>query len=494
MAWQRQQMSVQLLGIVRFHELWHVGHECRIRSRVMVCTSSVIPLLVSLALPALPQEVSAKPSASAVAQDVVATSWPSYHGRFGCGYADGFATATEWDVKTGKNIAWQTPIPGLSHSSVVVWGERVFVNTAVKDGGGDAELRVGLYGDIASVEDESKHELRLLCLNKSDGKVLWSKVAFHGVPAIKRHPKGSHAASTPATDGTYVATFLGSEGLHVYTVDGQFLWKKDFGVLDSGYFRSPDAQWGWASSPVIYDGRIYVQCDVQEDSFCAAFDIKTGQQVWHTAREEEPTWCTPTVHVTGKRRQLILNGWKHMGGYDLDTGKELWKLQGTGDIPVPTPVVGHGLVFLTTAHGGPARILAISEDAVGEMAIKPDGKNLIWADRRYGAYMQSPFVYGDELYVCRDNGVISCWDAKTGEKHFHHRMTAGVGYSASGIAADGKLYYPSEEGDVHVVKAGKQYELLAVNELGETCMAAPAVSAGMLFFRTRTKLIAVAPQ
>ena len=186
MAWQRQQLPGQLLGTVRFHELWRVGHECRIRSRVMVCTSSVIPLLVSLALPALPQEVPVKPSPSAVAQDVVATSWPSYHGRFGCGYADGFATATEWDVKTGKNIAWQTPIPGLSHSSVVVWGERVFVNTAVKDGGGDAELRVGLYGDIASVEDESKHELRLLCLNKSDGKVLWSKVAFHGVPAIKR--------------------------------------------------------------------------------------------------------------------------------------------------------------------------------------------------------------------------------------------------------------------------------------------------------------------
>jgi outer membrane protein assembly factor BamB len=442
----------------------------------------------------LPQESgpSVASGAEKVADDPSATSWPTYHGRFGCGVADGFATPSEWNVETGKNIAWSTPIPGLSHSSVVVWGERLFVNTAVKDGGGADELKVGLYGDIGSVEDDSKYEFRLLCLNKADGKLLWSKTAWHGVPAIKRHPKGSHAASTPATDGVHVATFFGSEGLYVYTVDGELLWQKSFGVLDSGFFRDPTAQWGWASSPVIYGGRVYVQCDVQKDSFVAAFDIKTGDQVWRTAREEVPTWCTPTVHVTDKRRQLILNGWKHMGGYDLDTGKELWQLEGTGDIPVPTPVAAHGLIFLTSAHGGPARILAVAEDATGELTVDADGKNMVWADRRYGAYMQTPFVYGDELYVCRDNGVVTCWDAKTGEKHYNHRLTAGVGYSASGIAADGKLYYPSEEGDVHVVKAGKSYELLAVNELGETCMAAPAVSAGMLFFRTRSKLIAVA--
>ena len=245
MAWQRQQMSVQLLGIVRFHELWHVGHECRIRSRVMVCTSSVIPLLVSLALPALPQEVPVKPSPSAVAQDVVATSWPSYHGRFGC------ATPTALRrLPNGTSRRARTSLGRLRSRDCHIrrswFGANGCSSTPrSKMAVAMRRLRVGLYGDIASVEDESKHELRLLCLNKSDGKVLWSKVAFHGVPAIKRHPKGSHAASTPATDGTHVATFLGSEGLHVYTVDGEFLWKKDFGVLDSGFFRVPDAQWGW---------------------------------------------------------------------------------------------------------------------------------------------------------------------------------------------------------------------------------------------------------
>lgn len=443
--------------------------------------TATIALTLTLVTPAL---------AAQQGQDPTATNWPSYHGEFGRGYADGFATPIKWDVEKGENIAWSTKIPGLSHSSVVVWGDKVLVNTAVKEG--EAELRVGLYGDIGSVEDDSEHEFRLLCLDRTSGKVLWSKLVWKGVPAIKRHPKGSHAASTPATDGERIAVFHGSEGLHVFDMDGELLWKKEFGVLDSGFFRMPSAQWGWASSPVIHDGRVYIQADHQKDSFVAAFDAKTGDQLWRTARDEAPTWCTPTVHITDDRRQLVLNGWKHMGGYDLDTGKPLWWLEGTGDIPVPTPVASHGLIFLTNAHGGPARILAINEASEGELSVDADGEQMVWANRRFGAYMQSPFVYGDELYVCRDNGVITCWDAKTGEQHYRERLTAGVGYTASGVAADGKLYYPSEEGDVHVVKAGKEYELLAVNAMGETCMAAPAISHGMIFIRTRTRLVAVA--
>lgn len=421
-------------------------------------------------------------------------SWPSFHGEFGRGFADGHATPTTWDVQTGENIAWVAEIPGMSHSSPVVYGDRVFLNTAVKEGGGDAELKVGLYGSITPVDDDSVHEFRLLCLDRRSGEMIWSKTVWQGVPAVKRHPKGSHAASTPATDGEHVAVFFGTEGLHVYTVDGELLWRKSFGMLDSGFFRMPKAQWGWASSPVIHDGRVYIQADAQENSFVAAFDVETGEQIWRTARDEVPTWSTPTVHVTDERRQLVLNGWKHIGGYDLDTGEELWKLEGTGDIPVPTPVAAHGLVFITNAHGGPARILAISEDAEGEMTTDPDGRNMIWSSRRYGAYMQSPIVYGDELYVCRDNGVITCWDARTGKLHYRERLSAGVGYTASGVAADGKLYYPSEEGEVHVVEAGTEFELLAVNELGEICMASPAVAAGMLLFRTRTRLVAVRAQ
>ena len=157
-------------------------------------------------------------------------SWPSYHGPHGRGYADGFATPVEWDVEGGENIAWSTPVPGLSHSAPIIWGDRVYLTTAVKDG--DAELRVGLYGDIGSVEDDSEHQFRLLCLDRRSGAVLWSRVAWEGVPAVKRHPKGSHAASTPATDGEHVAVFFGSEGLHVFDTDGERLWEKSCSISD----------------------------------------------------------------------------------------------------------------------------------------------------------------------------------------------------------------------------------------------------------------------
>ncbi len=429
------------------------------------------------------------------AQSDAETAWPGFHGPHGRGVAEGFETATEWDVESGKNIAWQTAIPGLSHSSPVIWGDMVFVNTSIRQGDkeGEEELKVGLYGDIRPVEDDSEFDFQLLCVDRKSGEVRWSKSVWRGKPAIPRHPKGTHAASTPATDGEHVATFLGSEGLHVYTVAGEKLWSKDFGVLDSCFFAMPKAQWGWASSPIIHDGRVYVQADAHEGSFVAAFDVATGKQVWRTDRAEKSTWCTPTVHIGEGRRQLVLNGWKHIGGYDLDSGKPLWWLAGKGDLPVPRPAVAHDMFFLTSSHGG-TQILAVAANSKGELSMEADGKQMVWSSKRFGAYMQTPIVYGDELYVCRDNGVITCWDARTGTQHYRERLTAGFGYTSSGVAADGKLYYSSEEGDVHVVKAGPEFELLGVHEFGETVMATPAISRGMLLYRTRTKLVAIAPE
>ena len=419
--------------------------------------------------------------------------WPSFRGPRARGFVEGGTAPKKWDLAQGENVLWKVAVPGLAHSSPVIWGERIFLTTAVKQGDGEAELKVGLYGDIQPVPDEGVHRFQVLCFDKRDGSLSWSSTAHEGVPAVKRHPKGSHAASTPATDGEHVVAFFGSEGLYCYDMQGELLWEKDFGLLDSGFFMVPAAQWGFASSPVLHGGRVVVQVDVQEDSFVAAFDADTGEELWRTPRDDVPTWSSPTVDVREGRSQVIVNGYKHIGGYDLATGKELWKLAGGGDIPVPTPVVAHDLIFITNAHGRMAPIYAISVGASGELAASAeDEEQMAWSTPRRGNYMQTPLVYGGFLYCCSDAGVLTCYEADTGVQRYQQRLGGGgSGFTASAVATDGKLYLTSEEGEVHVVTAGPQFELLAVNDLGATCMATPAISQGVLIWRTRSHLVAV---
>lgn len=430
----------------------------------------------------------------AQAEERKTRDWPQFRGPDARGVAEGSPTPTRWDVTQSENLLWKTPIAGLGHSSPVIWGDRVFVTSAVS-GKSDAALRVGLYGDIASVDDDTEHRWMLYCLDKTNGKVVWEQTVHTGVPRVKRHTKSTHANSTPATDGKHIVTFFGSEGLYCHDMDGKLLWKKDFGLLDSGYYMVPQAQWEFGSSPVIHDGVVIVQCDVQKGSFIAAFNVNDGKEIWRASRDEVPTWSTPTVHVGADRTQVIANGLKHIGGYDFKTGKELWKLQGGGDIPVPTPIVAHDLIFITNAHGMAAPFYAVRTSAEGDVSL-PEGRTsgtyMAWSDLRTGIYMQTPLVYGDRLYACRDNGVLAVYDARTGQKVYRERLGGGsTGFTASAVAADDKVYFTSEEGNVYVVKAGDTFDLLATNPLGEVCMATPAVSEGVLFFRTQGHLVAI---
>ncbi len=418
--------------------------------------------------------------------------WPSFRGPGALGVADEHPTATEWNVEDGTNIKWRIAVPGLAHSSPVIWGDKLFVTTAIRASGAQ-ELKVGLYGDIAPVEDDSEYTYETHCYDKNSGELRWKRAAWTGVPAIKRHTKGSHAASSPATDGKRVLAWFASEGLYCYDMQGELQWKHDFGVLDSGYYQVKDAQWGFSTSPVLFDDRVIAQVDIQEGSFVAVLDAKTGKELWRTAREEVPTWSTPAVDVRDGRAQVICNGYKHIGGYDLSTGDELWKLEGAFDIPVPTPVVSHDTIFITGSHGSPPQIYAIDVNAKGTLTLDPEAnEHLRWMHPNRGTYMQTPIVYGDEVYFCTDAGILNCFDVATGEEIFRERLGSGsTGFTSSGVAADGKLYFASEEGDVHVVLAGF-FEELAVNALGEECMASPAISEGVMFYRTRGHLVAIA--
>jgi outer membrane protein assembly factor BamB len=288
---------------------------------------------------------------------------------------------------------------------------------------------------------------------------------------------------------------MGSEGLFCFDMEGRLLWKKDLGAMDSGYFMVPDAQWGFASSPVIHDGKVVVLCDVQKDSFLAVFDLTDGKEVWRTARKDVPTWGTPAITTEGGRTQIVVNGWHHSGGYDFGTGKELWKLDGGGDIPVPTPISANGFVYLTSAHGKFRPMRAIRLDAAGDITPADPGTTnaaIAWAHARQGNYMQTPIVVGDLLYGATDSGVLTCFDAKSGAIRYGERLSrAGEGFTASPVSDGRNLYFTSELGKVFVVPAGQQFSIAATNEFGETCMATPALADGTLYFRTRGKLVAI---
>lgn len=420
-------------------------------------------------------------------------NWPSFRGPQASGVAEGQKTPTTWNTKTGENVLWKTSIPGLGHSSPVIWDQRLFVTTAIAEAG-DVELKVGLYGDGNPADDNGKQTWRLYCLDKESGKILWRRDVHQGSPKIKRHAKSSHANSTPATDGERVVAFFGSEGLHAYDLDGKPLWKKDFGVLHSGSFRNPNAQWGFGSSPVLHEGKVVIQADVFKGSFLTVLDAKTGDEVWRVARAEHPTWSTPTILKHGKRTLILVNGYWHMGAYDFETGAEIWRLAGGGDLAVPTPIVGHGLVYLSSAHGAKRPVYAIRPDAQGDISLKGDATTnagIVWSVPRGGTYIPTPLLYGDQLYVHRTNGVLYSYNAKTGDLIYEVRVAGGQGFTASAVAADGKIYITSENGKTHVIEPGSEYKEIAVNALDEIVMASPAISANTLYFRTQDHIFAL---
>jgi outer membrane protein assembly factor BamB len=422
--------------------------------------------------------------------------WPQFRGIRAAGVGDGFSPRTSWDVAKNQGIAWKTPIPGIGHSSPIVWGSLVCLATSIS-GKRDAGLKVGLYGNVDSVPDDTEHEWRVYCLDKATGAVRWQQSALKAVPKIKRHMKATHANSTLATDGERLIAFFGSEGLYAYDLTGKLLWKKDLGVLDAGWFTDPSAQWETGSSPIIHDGVVVILADVQNGSFLAAFDARDGREIWRVARTDVPTWGTPTVHQVNGRNQLIVNGWRHTGAYDFKTGQEIWKLNGGGDIPVPTPVVSDGLIYITNAHGPKSPVYAIRETATGDISLA-DGatsnNGIAWSAPRDGGYMCTPLVYQGLVYIVKYNGVLTVYDAKSGEQKFQQRVAGGTSaFTSSPIAADGKVYLASEEGHVYVLKAGATFETLADNDMTEPVLATPALSEGTLVYRTQGHVLAIRP-
>ena len=422
--------------------------------------------------------------------------WPSFRGAASAGVAGGSHPPIVWDLAQGTNIQWKTPIPGLAHSSPVIWGDRVFITTAVPISDASLTFRHGETVGVASTREDVPYSWRVYAVDKQSGKILWERVAHEGIPQTARHVMASQANQTPATDGTHLVVWFGSEGLFCYDFDGHLLWRKDFGPLASGRVQDPSYQWNTASSPVIYRDLVILQVDLIDSAFIVALDIKTGRQVWGTERDEWPSWSTPLLLEGLPGPELVTAASKFARGYDPDTGKERWRLAKHSVVSIPTPVAGRGLIFITSGGGSTIQpIYAVRQGATGDITLNDNEESnefVAWSTRRGGAHITTPILYGDLLYVCSDGGVLAAYQAETGERVYRERVTRGSRFSASPVVSDGKLYFSSEDGDVVVVKAGPQFERLAVNSMGELIMATPAISEGMILVRTQHHLVAVA--
>jgi len=446
--------------------------------------------------PAAPAPTVPAGARAPIARPTGPRNWPSFRGNGTAGNGDGQRAVTDWDVATGKNIKWKTPIPGIANSSPIVWGNRVFATTAISKT--DNSFRTGLYGDVKPVDDLSPHEWKIYSLDKASGKIVWERTVVSGAPKTRRHPKSSQASSTPATDGRRVVAVFGSAGVLVaWDYNGRELWRVDLGVLDSGWFFDPSFQWGHSSSPIIYRNSVILQADVQKGSYVAAWDLSTGKQLWKTARADEiSTWGTPAIaRAADGHEELVTNGTK-VRGYDPETGKLLWTLGPNSEITVGSPVVGNGLVFVTGGYPPVRPIYAIKPGASGDISL-PTGqeanRGVAWSNLTEGTYIPTPLVYDGYLFTLNNNGIVTAYDPQTGQRAFRGRVGGGGAFSASPVGADGRLYIASEDGEVYVLSATPGLSQIAKNDMKEVIMATPAIADGLIVVRTMGHLYGVGP-
>ena len=419
--------------------------------------------------------------------------WPGFRGSNRDGIGDGRDTPVEWNLATGEGVAWRADLPGLGNSSPVVWGDRVYVTTAVA-AAGSSPLRTGMTGTGDEVEEDSEHRWLVLAYDKNSGKKLWEKEVGRGIPLTKRHVKATQANSSPATDGEHVVVVFPTAGLACLGTDGKLHWKHELGGLNAGGFNDPGLEWGFAASPIIHEGKVILQVDVHEGPYIAAWDLKTGKPLWKTERPDvAPSWSTPAVWSTPDGDELVVNA-SIIRGYDPQTGRELWSLGPTSIQVVASPILGHTNVLFVSSGYPPARpIYAVKPGIRGDHSIDSAEATapLAWHRERGGAYMPTPLLYRGLLYIVHHNARIVAHDARTGDPVYRARFSAGGTMTASPVVANGRIYQGSEEGTLYVLKAGSKHEELAAHDFGEPLMATPAISEGLLLVRTPTKLIAL---
>jgi outer membrane protein assembly factor BamB len=407
--------------------------------------------------------------------------WPQWRGPLRTGEAPKADPPSEWSET--KNVKWKAEIPGRGSATPVVWEDKIFVLTAIPSekkapAAAPAASSAPAPGRLRSVPPDAAQQFAIVAINRKDGKPLWQRVLREELPHEGTHPTGSFASNSAVTDGVRVYAFFGSRGIYALDMKGNVVWEKDLGDM------STKMGFGEGSSPALHGDRLVINWDHEGESFIVALDTKTGKEVWRTARQERTSWATPLVVEHGGGAQVVTSATGRVRSYDLANGKLLWEGTGMTDNAIPSPVQGGGLVYLTSGFRGNALLAVRLAEAKGDIT---GGPAIAWRLDRDTPYVPSPLLYEDRLYLLKsNNGILSCLNARTGERHYGEQRLEGVdNVYASPVGAGGRVYVVGREGSTAVVQAGPQFKLIAVNRLDEGFDASPVVVDNELYLRGR---------
>jgi len=420
--------------------------------------------------------------------------WSQFRGGDGSGVAADVKLPTEWDAQ--KHVVWKAKLPGVGWSQPVVWGDKIFLTTAVADNQPKPDPEDmspgigGLAGFFASGggkyfdPPEEQYRWMVLCLDAATGEILWGKVAREGRPTIHIHANNTYATESPATDGERLIALFGMTGVYCYDLAGNLLWSKPLEVFPTQF------GWGTASSPVMHEDHVFIQCDNDESSFLVALDKRTGDEAWRMERDEKSNWSTPYLWRNKLRTELVAAGGGKMRSYDPKNGEVLWEMRGSGRTSI-TPVGDQELLYVDSYDrltGGNGVFVAVRPGGSGDITldgVATSSEHVAWSKRMSGFRIASPVLCDGCLYVLEQGGgVVRCLNAITGKDHYRKRLPGAAGFSASPIANNRHVYCPDQRGRTVVIMSGPQLEVVASNDLGEMAWASPTVVGDRLLLRT----------
>jgi outer membrane protein assembly factor BamB len=422
--------------------------------------------------------------------------WPHWRGPSFNGMAP---TAAPTEFGDGKNVKWKVAIAGRGFSTPIIWGDRIFLTTAVPTGktsqpeaaaaapgsGGPGRGGPGGGNPNSGAGAGEEHRFVVMCLDRKTGKTLWEKTARVATPHEGYHRAyGSYASNSPITDGKNLYVSFGSRGFYCYDLDGKLIWEKELGVQ-----LRMRLQFGEGGAPMLFNNLLIQTFDQESDSFILALDKRNGKEVWRSKRDEVSSWSTPFIADVKGRKQLIVSASNKVRAYEPQTGKVIWEIAGLGSNVIPMPVQQGDVVYAMSGHRDP-KLMAIRLGREGDLS---NTDALIWSQTRGTSYTASPVLHDNKFYTLTDNGMLSCFNATTGEPYYHQkRLPNPDNFKASPVGAGGKLYLASEGGVVTVIKMGEQFEILATNTFEDQFfVASPIVAAGELFLRSKTHLFCV---